>query len=86
MKLIPISALRGDRDSLYENLKKRVFGMIDPGLKEKVVLVTGGNNPYAIGASIARTFASHGAYVFIHYFRQDIDLSDEKQVKAKTPR
>jgi 3-oxoacyl-[acyl-carrier protein] reductase len=56
--------------------------MIDPGLKDKVVLVTGGNNPFGIGAAIARAFASHGACVFIHYFRQDIDLSDEKQGKS----
>ena len=31
--------------------------MIDPGLKDKVVLVTGGNNPFGIGAAIARAFA-----------------------------
>lgn len=56
--------------------------MIDPGLKEKVVLVTGGNNPFGIGASIARAFASHGAHVFIHYFRQEIDFADAKQGKS----
>ena len=44
--------------------------MIDPGLKDKVALVTGGNNPFGIGAAIARALASHGAKVFIHYFRQ----------------
>jgi 3-oxoacyl-[acyl-carrier protein] reductase len=49
--------------------------MIDPGLKDKVVLVTGGNNPSGIGAAIARAFASHGARIFIHSFRQEIDLS-----------
>ena len=43
--------------------------MIDPGVKDKVVLITGGNNPFGIGAAIARAFASHGAKVFIHYFR-----------------
>jgi len=32
--------------------------MIDPGLTKKVVLITGGNNPYGIGAAIARNFAS----------------------------
>jgi NAD(P)-dependent dehydrogenase (short-subunit alcohol dehydrogenase family) len=31
--------------------------VIDPGLKDKVVLVTGGNNPFGIGAAIARAFA-----------------------------
>lgn len=52
-------------------------GMIDPGLKGKVVLVTGGNNPCGIGASIARNFASHGSFVFIHYLCQDLTLPDE---------
>ncbi len=50
--------------------------MIDPGLKDKVVLITGGNNPFGIGAAIARAFASHGAHVFIHYFRQETNLLD----------
>lgn len=44
--------------------------MIDPGLKEKVVLITGANNPYGIGAGIARAFAAQGSKVFLHYFRQ----------------
>jgi 3-oxoacyl-[acyl-carrier protein] reductase len=39
--------------------------MIDPGLEGKVVLVTGGNS--GIGAQVVRTFASHGARVFVHY-------------------
>jgi 3-oxoacyl-[acyl-carrier protein] reductase len=43
--------------------------MIDPGLKEKVVLITGANNPYGIGAGIARAFAAQGAKIFLHYFR-----------------
>ena len=53
--------------------------MIDPGLKDKVALITGGNNPFGIGAAIARAFASHGAKVFIHYFRQATELPDEDQ-------
>jgi 3-oxoacyl-[acyl-carrier protein] reductase len=53
--------------------------MIDPGLKNKVVLVTGGNNPFGIGAAVAGAFASHGAQVFIHYFRQEIELSDPQK-------
>jgi NAD(P)-dependent dehydrogenase (short-subunit alcohol dehydrogenase family) len=32
--------------------------MIDPGLKEKVVLITGANNPCGIGAGMARAFAA----------------------------
>jgi 3-oxoacyl-[acyl-carrier protein] reductase len=53
--------------------------MMDPGLKDKVALVTGGNNPFGIGASIARAFASYGACVFIHYFRQATGSPDEDQ-------
>lgn len=43
--------------------------MIDTGLKGKVVIVTGGNNPKGIGAATARAFAAQGGLVFIHYFR-----------------
>ncbi len=43
--------------------------MIDPGLRGKAVLVTGGNNPHGIGAATARAFAAVGAKVFIHYWR-----------------
>ena len=43
--------------------------MIDTGLKDKVVIVTGGNNPKGIGAATARAFAAQGAKVFIHYFQ-----------------
>ena len=53
--------------------------MIDPGLSHKVALVTGGNNPFGIGAAIARAFAAHGARLFIHYFRQKIDFSGQEQ-------
>jgi 3-oxoacyl-[acyl-carrier protein] reductase len=43
--------------------------MIDPGLSNKVALVTGANNPLGIGAAIARALASNGASIFIHYYR-----------------
>ena len=46
--------------------------MIDTGLKDKVVLITGGNNPHGIGAAAAKAFAAQGASVVIHYFRQPI--------------
>ncbi|UCF83280.1 MAG: SDR family oxidoreductase [Desulfobacteraceae bacterium] len=53
--------------------------MIDPRLNKKTVLVTGGNNPSGIGAAIARKFASHGAQVFIHGYRQELDFPSEGQ-------
>ena len=43
--------------------------MIDPGLQDKVVLVTGANNPFGIGASIAESFAAQGSSIFITYLR-----------------
>ena len=48
--------------------------MIDAGLKDRVVLVTGANNPMGIGAATAKAFAREGAKVFITYLR----LSPEK--------
>jgi len=56
--------------------------MIDPGLKDKVVLVTGGNNPRGIGAAAAKAFAAQGAAVFIHYFR---DLAEWRGAKKDAP-
>ena len=44
--------------------------MIDTGLREKVVLITGANNPHGIGAGVARAFAAQGSRLFLHYFRQ----------------
>jgi 3-oxoacyl-[acyl-carrier protein] reductase len=44
--------------------------MIDPGLRDKVVCITGANNPRGIGAAVARAFAAQGAAVFVHFFRQ----------------
>ncbi len=43
--------------------------MIDPGLTGKVVLVTGANNPYGIGAATGGAFAAQGAKVMLHYLR-----------------
>ena len=39
--------------------------MIDTGLTDKVVLITGANNPLGIGAATAKAFARQGAAVFI---------------------
>ncbi len=43
--------------------------MIDPGLRNKVVLVSGANHPFGIGAAIAGAFAAQGAAIFITYLR-----------------
>lgn len=41
--------------------------MIDYGLKNKVVLITGANNPHGIGATAALLFAREGAKVVLVY-------------------
>lgn len=43
--------------------------MIDTGLRDKVGLITGANNPLGIGAAAARALASQGARVCITYLR-----------------
>jgi 3-oxoacyl-[acyl-carrier protein] reductase len=59
--------------------------MIDPGLTDKVVLVTGGNNPHGIGAATARAFAQQGAAVFIHYFRSSSELARKEGDESDAP-
>lgn len=59
--------------------------MIDPGLKDKHVLITGANNPQSIGAAIARQFAQAGAKVCLSYLRlspQDFGLLEEEIEQA----
>ncbi len=43
--------------------------MIDTGLKNKVALITGVNNPHGIGAAIAKAFTTEGAATFVTYLR-----------------
>ena len=50
--------------------------MINPNLQDKVVLITGANNPSGIGAAAARAFAVQGASLFLHTFHQPYE-SDE---------
>jgi 3-oxoacyl-[acyl-carrier protein] reductase len=55
--------------------------MIDTGLANKVVLVTGAN--HGIGAASAKAFAGQGARVFINYLRRPLEpeLASEDQQK-----
>ncbi len=43
--------------------------MIDTGLKNKIVLITGVNNPHGIGAATVESFAAEGATIFVTYLR-----------------
>jgi 3-oxoacyl-[acyl-carrier protein] reductase len=60
--------------------------MIDTGLQDRVVLITGGN--HGIGAATARAFAVQGARVFITYLRlspQDYGIDPEQVRRARSP-
>lgn len=62
--------------------------MIDPGLKNRVVLITGTNNPRGIGAATARAFAAQGAHVFLSYLRmrpEDFGVGSEEALRAAEP-
>ena len=41
--------------------------MVDYGLKDKVAIITGANNPWGIGAATALAFAREGAKVVLIY-------------------
>ncbi|MBA3424547.1 MAG: SDR family NAD(P)-dependent oxidoreductase [Rubrobacteraceae bacterium] len=60
--------------------------MIDTGLRDRVVLITGGN--HGIGAATARAFAAQGAKVFITYLRlssEDYGIDREEARLAGAP-
>jgi len=51
--------------------------MIDYGLKDKVVLITGTNNPKGIGATMSRIYAEHGAKVAMVYKKMDFEYNEK---------
>ncbi len=61
--------------------------MIDTGLNDKVVIVTGAN--HGMGAAIAVAFAKEGAKVCVHYYRAGAeaygDISEEEKNNATEP-
>ena len=68
-----VAALKGYNDTLREE-------MMETGLRDKVVLVTGAN--HGIGAATAKAFANEGAAVFITYLSLPLDAPfDEKEME-----
>ena len=55
--------------------------MIDYGLKDKVVLITGANNPFGIGATTAFAFAREGAKIALFYKKIDRPYDKDKTDK-----
>ena len=55
--------------------------MIDTGLKDKIVLVTGAN--HGIGAATVKAFAGQEASVFISYYRPPSQYTEEDLAEAR---
>ena len=52
--------------------------MVDYGLKDKVVIITGTNNPQGIGAATVLAFAHEGAKVVLVYKRITRNFDESK--------
>ena len=59
--------------------------MIDYGLKDKVAIITGANNPQGIGATTARLFVREGAKVVLVdvKYGEAALVNDTKIIKVK---
>ena len=55
--------------------------MVDYGLKDRVALITGANNPQGIGATTALAFAREGAKVVLVYKKVDRPFDESKTGK-----
>ena len=55
--------------------------MVDYGLKDKVAIITGANNPQGIGATTALTFAREGAKVVLVYKKIPREYDESKTDK-----
>jgi 3-oxoacyl-[acyl-carrier protein] reductase len=60
------------------------MNVIDPGLEGKVVLITGANSPFGIGAGTARAFAAQRARVFLTYLRESPKAYGVSEQEVKT--
>ncbi|MBR5826695.1 MAG: hypothetical protein IKY78_06395 [Clostridia bacterium] len=56
--------------------------MIDYGLKDKVAIITGANNPQGIGATTALAFAREGAKVVLVYKKIPREYDESKTDKT----
>ena len=55
--------------------------MVDYGLKDKVAIITGANNPWGIGATTALSFAREGAKVVLVYKKIERAFNQDKADK-----
>ena len=60
--------------------------MVNYGLKDRVALITGANNPQGIGAATATAFAREGAKVVLVYKRLPRSFDEEKTGRNGTDR
>ena len=60
--------------------------MVDYGLKDKVAIITGANNPWGIGATTALAFAREGAKVVLVYKKLPRAFDESKADKNGTDR